>query len=356
MTANQLERFARAHRKVTEVDNDQTRIRRRFVWRTEEDGSLSATLHLPPLEGAALLKALRAATGDLEHPHDRTRDKDVPAETPDAIAKNVPAETRPTSSNLADALVAMAESYLAEKVAGADNPDVYQVIVHVGTDTTGSTEAPAADGVRAPDHPADPGRCHVEDGPGISVSTADMLACNATLSWMLHDHDGTLLDVGRRSRKPSAALRRAARERDKCRCRFPGCESRRVDLHHIQFWGSGGKTKLANLISLCKHHHRLIHERSFAIATGPGGTFTFRTPAGQEIPVSPELPQPAGDIKDCHEAEILPSTIIPGWYGERLNLDYAIAACFAWAEGRYRNQTDDEPAEKDVWRPRLDVF
>jgi hypothetical protein len=372
MTANQLERFARAHRKVTEVDDDQARVRRRLVWRMEEDGSLSATLHLPPLEGAALLKALRAATGDLEHPHDRkhpeadgtggvggaTDGQDAPAETPDANAKDVPAETRPTSSNLADALVAIAEAYLAGKVASADNPDVYQVIVHVGTDVTGPAEtaeaqAQAAD---APGNPADPGRCHVEDGPGISVSTADMLACDATLSWMLHDHDGTLLDVGRRSRKPSAALRRAARERDNCRCRFPGCESRRVDLHHIQFWSSSGKTKLTNLINLCRYHHRLVHERSFAIATEAGGTFTFRTPAGQEIPASPELPQTEGEIQDCHDAEILPSTIIPAWYGERLNLDYAIAACFACAEGRYENQAGQEPAEKDVWRPRLDVF
>jgi Domain of unknown function (DUF222) len=61
----------------------------------------------------------------------------------------------------------------------------------------------------------------VEDGPAISVSTARKLACTATLSWMLHDRDGTLLDVGRRRRRPTAALRRAARERDKCRVANP---------------------------------------------------------------------------------------------------------------------------------------
>ena len=52
-----------------------------------------------------------------------------------------------------------------------------------------------------------------------------------------------------------------------CRCRFPGCESRRVDLHHIQHWVNGGRTDLANLISLCPYHHkagprpRLPHRR-----------------------------------------------------------------------------------------------
>ena len=82
-----------------------------------------------------------------------------------------------------------------------------------------------------------------------------MLTCTAALSWMRHDRDGAVLDLGRRRRRPNTALRRAARERDKCRCRFPGCESRRVDLHHIQHRINGGRTSLHNLISLCPYHH-----------------------------------------------------------------------------------------------------
>ena len=81
-----------------------------------------------------------------------------------------------------------------------------------------------------------------------------MLGCGAALSWMTHGRGG-ILALGRRRRRPSAAIRRAARERDGCRCRFPGCESRRVDLHHIQYWASGGRTDLGNLVSLCKYHH-----------------------------------------------------------------------------------------------------
>jgi len=129
--------------------------------------------------------------------------------------------------------------------------------VHVGTDAivpagSGgkaedvSAETPSAVSARPTGHPADPARCHIEDGPAISVSTAQMLTCTAALSWMLHDRDGTVLDVGRRRRRATAAQRRAARERDTCRCRFPGCESRRVDLHHIQYWSNGGHTKLDN--------------------------------------------------------------------------------------------------------------
>ena len=40
-------------------------MRRRLAWRFEEDGSLSGTFRLPPLAGAVLLKALRAACADL---------------------------------------------------------------------------------------------------------------------------------------------------------------------------------------------------------------------------------------------------------------------------------------------------
>ena len=120
--------------------------------------------------------------------------------------------------------------------------------------------------------------------------------------------------LGCRRRRPNAALRRAARERDTCRCRFPGCESRRVGLHHIQFWSHGGRTDLDNLISLCKYHHLLVHERGYLIAAKPGGSFAFYRPDGTALPPSPPLPKPAGTIADCHDAEITEDTIIPAWY------------------------------------------
>ena len=146
---------------------------------------------------------------------------------------------------------------------------------------------------------------------------------------MLHDSAGKLLDLGRRRRRPNAALRRAARERDNCRCRFPGCESRRVDLHHIQYWSNGGRTKLDNLVSLCRYHHQVVHDRGYLIATARDGTFTFYQPGGIPLPACPPLPHADGTIESCHDADITPETIIPSWYGERLDLDHAIYICFA---------------------------
>ena len=200
MTANQLERFARAHRQVTQADDAGARVRRRLTWRVEEDGSLSGTFRLPPLQGAVLLTALRAACAEFAGQAGDLRGG-VSAETP-AAPETPAADTQAvrTSSDLADGLVAVAESFLAGKVAGADDAEVYQVVVHAGTGAlTGpaapagvSAETPAAP-ARVPGDPADPARCHVEDGPAISVSTAQMLACTAALSWMTHGDAGAVL-------------------------------------------------------------------------------------------------------------------------------------------------------------------
>jgi hypothetical protein len=290
MTANQLERFARAHRQVSAAGDAEARVRRRLAWRFEEDGSLSGTFRLPPLQGAVLLKALRAACADLAG---------QPAGPPAGVSAETPA-------------------------------------------------APA----RVPGDPADPARCHVQDGPAISVSTAQMLACTAALSWMTHADAGEILALGRRRRRPSSAIRRAARERDKCRCQYPGCESRRVDLHHIQHWVNGGRTDLDNLISLCPFHHKVVHDRGYLIAAPPGGDFAFYRPDGTPLPPSPPLPEPGGGIATAHDADITPETIIPPWHGERLDLDYAIAVCFANARTEQEKRAGQEQAQEDVFRPK----
>ena len=160
MTANQLERFARAHRQVSAVDDQASRVRRCLAFRFEDDGSLSGTFHLPPLAGAVLLKALRAAAADLEHPDPADREHPTPAarttrgararsagplrpaaaasrptaREPPAFRGNADPPPPPTSSSLADALLVIAEAFLGGKAAAADDPEVYQVIVHVGTD------------------------------------------------------------------------------------------------------------------------------------------------------------------------------------------------------------------------------
>jgi 5-methylcytosine-specific restriction endonuclease McrA len=229
---------------------------------------------------------------------------------------------------------------------------LYQVIVHVGPEALTPALPPAqpaaapagvsaetpggpparpatSPGQRPYGHPAHPRRCHLDDGPALSPATAQALACHATVSWMLHDHDGTLLDAGRRHRRPTAALRRAVRERDKSRCQFPGRNSRRTDIHHTTAWAKGGKTRLPNLILLCQAHHVIVHALGYQIAPTRGGGFAFTRPGGQPLPNAPALPGSDGDPAACHDADITTDTIVPAGLGDKLDLDLAIWACFA---------------------------
>jgi len=280
MTANQMERFAQAHRRVTEADRGQTRPVRQLTWNRVKDLDYVFRAILPAEGAAVVLQALRAARNDLEHPHDQH--------------DNVSAETR----------------------------------------------AGAADTLPV-SHPAHPMRCHIQDGLAVSLSTLALISCNATISTMIHDTAGAILDVGRRTRKPPPALRRAIRERDGYRCQFPGCQSRRTDAHHIVHWASGGETKPGNLISLCKTHHALVHDKGYFIASTPGG-FAFYSPQGTPMPGCPKLRAGPGGISTAHDAVITPATIIPPSSGGRLDLNLAIWTAFAnarvKAERREREQ------------------
>lgn len=329
MTANQLERFARAHRTVSRADDEQALLARRLTWRLEDDGSLTFTARLPPEDGAVVLTALRNVLTDQDRHAGSTPGEPGSTTTPGEPGEEtagVSAETpvRPTSSGLADALVAIAESAIAGQAATAANADVYQVIVH-------------ADAAALAGDPA--GHCHVDDGPAISADALAMIACTATISTMFHGTDGSVLDVGRRHREPPPNLRRAVRERDRGRCRFPGCHNRRTEAHHVTPWSQGGATCLTNLASLCKYHHRLIHKLGYQV-TAADGDFTFRRPDGTLIPQSPPPAEPGGQIWEQHDAEITPDTITPPWYGERLDLDYAIVVAFSNLRVRQQRRQD----------------
>jgi hypothetical protein len=162
---------------------------------------------------------------------------------------------------------------------------------------------------------------------------------------MLHDHDATLLDVGRRHRRPTAALRRAVRERDNSRCQFPGCRSRRTDIHHIIAWAKGGQTRLRDLILLCEAHHVITHARGYLITPTATGTFTFTRPDGQRMPHSPALPGSDGDPARCHDADITTETIVPAGLGDKLDLDLATWACLANArlDQQRASQQQEQP-------------
>ncbi len=118
----------------------------------------------------------------------------------------------------------------------------------------------------------------------LPIETVRRLVCDGSTVTVLEDERGTPLDVGRKQRTVSTPLKRALWARDRG-CRFPGCHRTRfVDAHHIRHWADGGDTSLKNLVLLCTHHHRLLHEGGFAIRRDAQGEIYFQRPDGRVIP------------------------------------------------------------------------
>ncbi|MCC5870563.1 MAG: DUF222 domain-containing protein [Gammaproteobacteria bacterium] len=171
---------------------------------------------------------------------------------------------------------------------------------------------------------------HTHDCP-LSEKTLKRLSCEASRVAIIHGEQGEILSVGRRSRGIPPALRRALRARDQG-CRFPGCsEHRHVEAHHVEHWAQGGETALSNLVELCHHHHRLVHEGGFGIRAKADGEVVFIDPKGEEIAASRPRPSlPADPVRSLRHRQrhlgIDWRSCRSGWTGEPLNVNDAIAA------------------------------
>ena len=305
-SAANLERLVRGWKTLSRFDEQrQERIRhsrRCFSIFPDEDGMYVVRGRLDPEVGVALMRAVEAASDALfaEASGDR-------GEAPE------PAQLR------ADAVGLLAERALAAgfgvgcgsgfesgaRCGASDDAPVsgsraerYQVVLHVEAATLKEE--------------GEPGLSELEDGTRVSAETARRLACDASRVEVSHDGvgstmgstmgstigstqnsaDGSVLDVGRKTRTIPPALRRALDARDRG-CRFPGCGLRFTDAHHVVHWADGGETKLGNTILLCRSHHRRVHEGGYRVCSDRNGQVVFFTPEGKalfEAPPVPELP------------------------------------------------------------------
>ena len=271
-TAAQLERIVRSYRSAVLAESDASRVlQERFLaleW--EDDGSLRVRGRLPADQGALLMKAVEVVAAQL-----RT---DAREEQDDASAE---APTH-AGARRADALTALADHALAAQQHGRTGGDRVQLVVRVDADALSESQT---------DDRHTAGCCEVDSGPPLARTTARRLACDASVVRMV-ERDGEPLSVGRKTRSIPPALRRALRARDGG-CRFPGCtHDRFVDAHHIEHWADGGATELKNLVHLCTHHHRLLHEGGFTVRpTADGRAFAFRTPDGRLLRDVPRPPR-----------------------------------------------------------------
>jgi hypothetical protein len=266
-TASQVERLVRAWRRVDRMAEAAEAARRHqrrelHTW-VDDDGMVVIRGRLTPEVGAVVQQALAAASDRL------FREAAQTARPTDVTEETTPAQRR------ADALGLVAESALAADLDPGTAGDRYQVVLHIeGTAQTGAAGAQAV----------------LEDGgTRVSAETSQRLGCDAAVVVMTHGADGSVLDVGRKTRTIPPAIRRALAARDR-QCRFPGCTARRGDAHHVEHWADGGATWLDNLVLLCRRHHRLVHEGGWTIRKGADGEIVVLRPrrvADTTRPTSP---------------------------------------------------------------------
>ncbi len=298
-SASQLDRILSAYRGVVTSDADRAYDRRCLWVEPQDDGSVLVKGRLPAEDGALLMKALDAARDELRSSAKASAagDETVSAETDGEVPQDARAPQDFITGNV-EALALVADSFLASGPRERSGGDRCQVVVHIDAETLSTTAAQ--------------GCCETDEGVGLAVESARRLACDASIVAMVN-RNGTTVAVGRKTRSIPPALRRALRRRDDG-CQFPGCHQRRcVDAHHIEHWAHGGKTDLSNLVTLCRFHHRLVHEGGFTVVPGSGGRPEFRTPSGRRLARSPRAPR--GD-----HAEI-------GRRNRRRGIDVGAATC-----------------------------
>ena len=105
---------------------------------------------------------------------------------------------------------------------------------------------------------------------GLSIATLRRLACDAEIVPAILGTRGEPLDVGRTKRLVTLSIWVALVLRDQ-HCAFPACDRPPLmcHAHHILHWIFGGETKLSNLVLLCGHHHRVIHDSPWQVRINP---------------------------------------------------------------------------------------
>ena len=282
-TAQHVEVLVRAFRTVTRSDElakedtgksesqcdknrDQLQRDNRSVSCYQDDeGMWIIQAKLPAEEGGLLVKVLKEL-GDqfAESAMQSENEKSVPAGTEtfqlneDIAGNSVILDKITFPQRRADALVALSEHYLASctdssvpSLTSLKAAERCQLVLHVRDDVSGS-----AANINL-------------DGRWLLPDAARRLSCDAGLLIVKEDSAGNVLDIGRKSRIIPPAMSRALVIRDSC-CQFPGCcESRYVEGHHIKHWADGGDTKLDNLVTLCRYHHRELHRGAFFLSLKP---------------------------------------------------------------------------------------
>ena len=299
-TAAQVERAVRAYRSVLpgdgETDAANSRHADRFLrYSWADDGSLEGHFRIPPEMGAlfttGVLRARASVPGDAN------------------IESGTAEHPREVATTNCDALILMAETFLADTPLVRNGGDRFQIVVHVDQDVLTDD----ADGT-----------CELDGGPTLAPETVRRLACDASIVEAVNDAVDRVTDTSRKAPAIPASTRRAIHARDGG-CRFPGCGGRAfTNIHHVRHRAHGGSNDCRNLVELCWFHHRLVHEGGWQVRFDASGELLAIRPNGNVLPRlrPPPSTDPGAVARENGRrgTSIDPTTCIPRWYGDRFDL------------------------------------
>jgi len=325
-TASHVERAVRQYRRAKRAealeDENERHQQRRVTWQLDEDGSVVLHARFTPEQGERIRLAIDAAMEEIED-----EQENVTAETSAEPNLDRP-KPDPVEQRRADALERLAENFLNSSEASPSHGGE-RCTLHVHTDI--DTLKEDGQGVES----------NLENGRNVSAETSRRLACDCAVVHWLEDENGNTLNIGRKSRTIPPAIRRALNHRDQG-CRFPGCTAQKyTDAHHIQHWADGGETKLDNLVTLCRHHHRSVHEGGFMVAMNQNGQPEFRDPNGKILSPAPETRYRGNVFALITEnrrngLNVTAETCIPDWGGEVMDGDMVVGVLFDLENGEER--------------------
>ncbi|MFP3908182.1 MAG: hypothetical protein ACLFWR_14220 [Acidimicrobiales bacterium] len=254
LSANQIALMARQRRPIPDADANEAHAIRELSWRRDHRrGGFTYRGFLPFDQGAAINAAI---------------DRHAERAGPDPVTGVWDRVGRRRADALHD---------LATRAIGADpDPDRATVVIHA--------DAKVVDGEVA-------GNGFLGDVAICQTSVLRSL-CHARVEVALHGPDGDTVGVARATQQIPTWLARQIGARD-LTCRFPGCERRIRQIHHIVHWTKGGETNADNLCGLCWYHHRLVHEGDWKVEGDPDGELTFVSPDRRRRLTS--RPQPLHD-------------------------------------------------------------
>jgi hypothetical protein len=230
-TPEQLERAARAHERVSPQRDAEQHRRRSIRW--WNSAGMVRVAGLLPVEHAEVITTALHRLAD-QAPKDETTGLYDPYESRCADALRDVCSARLAADADTDRATIVIYARAADVVDGDD-------------DTTGETAG----------------------GLPLSIEAVRRRCCDGRVQHVRVDDADRPIGIGYVSQIVPPWLRRLVRRRDRS-CRFPGCGRTHLPQPHpLWWWSAAGPPNIDHLVSVCTHHHRLLHEGRWRVRGNP---------------------------------------------------------------------------------------